>query len=199
MWRRCCAGLVALALGACVATPLKPLPTLDSQTQHRLLQSLSGFELNGRVAVATGADGFNATMEWNQQLVVTTVKLAGPLGAGSLQLQWRPTGLRVTSRGTVFEDAEATAAVARELGFVPPFAALRYWVLGVPAPGSEVIEQSLDADSLLQQFTQQQWLIKVERRVAVRSAGGTLQMPSRLTATREGLRLRLVVDRWQLQ
>jgi outer membrane lipoprotein LolB len=199
MWRRCCAGLVALALGACVATPLKPVSLLDAPAQRQLLQALPGFAMDGRVAVAAGTEGFNATLDWNQQLDVSTVKLSGPLGAGSLQLQWRPTALRVTSRGSVLENSDAIAAVERELGFVPPFAALRYWVLGVPAPGSPATDETLDADGLLQGLTQQQWQIKVDRRVAVRSASGTLQLPSRLTATREGLRLRLVVDRWRLQ
>jgi outer membrane lipoprotein LolB len=172
---------------------------LDAQAQRSLLQAMPGFELDGRVAVATGTDGFNATVEWRQQQEVSTVKLAGPMGAGSLQLQWQPTGLRVTSRGTVLEGADANAVLERELGFVPPFAALRYWLLGVPAPGGEAPTETRDADGLLHTLGQQAWQIKVERRVAVRSAGGTLQLPTRLTATREGLRLRLVVDGWRLR
>ena len=52
---------------------------------------------------------------------------------------------------------------------------------------------------MLQQLEQQGWLINFERHVAVSTAAGAVQLPARLAATRDGLRLRLVVDRWRMK
>jgi outer membrane lipoprotein LolB len=81
---------------------------------------------------------------------------------------------------------------------MPPFEALRYWVLGVPAPGA-VTNETRDAAGLMQQLEQQGWTIVYERREAVASSAGGLQLPSKLRATRGEQRLTLVVDRWRLK
>ncbi len=149
--------------------------------------------------VTPDAQGFNASMDWRQQRDETKLKLSGPLGAGGLQVDYSPLQLRVTSRGDTLVNAEAEQMLARELGFLPPFDALRYWIRGLPAPGTEAAVETLDAAGVLQQLEQQGWMIQFERHVAVNTAAGTVQLPARLTATRDGLRLRLVVDRWRLK
>jgi outer membrane lipoprotein LolB len=189
-----------VALAGCVTTPRLPQVPLEPAQQRAVLQELAQFSLAGRVGVVTpDAQGFNASMDWRQQRDQAKVKLSGPLGAGSLQVEYSPAQLRVTSRGDTLLDAEAEQMLARELGFMPPFDALRYWIRGLPAPGPAGAVETLDAAGVLQQLEQQDWLIKFERHVAVKAAAGTVQLPARLTATRDGLRLRLVVDRWRIK
>ncbi len=193
-------GALLLALAACVTTPPAVRRTLDAAEQHSLLQELQTFSLTGRVAVAAAGQGSTPSVEWQQQRELSRVKLSGPLGVGSLQLDYSADSLRlVTGNGDVLVDAEAQRALTRELGFVPPFEALRYWILGEPAPTDAAKIETRDAGGLLQRLEQQQWLIVYERYMPVTTSTGTAQMPARLTATREGLRLRLVVDRWRLQ
>lgn len=193
-------GALLLALAACVTTPPAVRRTLDAAEQHSLLQELQTFSLTGRVAVAAAGQGSTPSVEWQQQRELSRVKLSGPLGVGSLQLDYSADSLRlVTGNGDVLVDAEAQRALTRELGFVPPFEALRYWILGEPAPTDAAKIETRDAGGLLQRLEQQQWLIVYERYMPVNTSTGTAQMPARLTATREGLRLRLVVDRWRLQ
>ena len=201
--RRSCRWLLAvplLALAACVTTPPAPKRTLDAAQRHSLLQDLGAFSLTGRVAVAAAGQGSTPSVEWRQQRDLSRVKLSGPLGVGSLQLEYSADSLRlITGNGDILVDDAAQAVLSRELGFVPPFAALRYWILGEVAPADAAAVETRDADGLLQRLEQQQWLILYERYMPVSTSAGIAQMPARLTATREGLRLRLVVDRWRLQ
>ncbi|MEO6187002.1 MAG: lipoprotein insertase outer membrane protein LolB [Steroidobacteraceae bacterium] len=193
-------GAALLVLAACVTTPPASKRTLDAAQQHSLLQELTTFSLTGRVAVAAAGQGSTPSVEWRQQRDVSRVKLSGPLGVGSLQLEYSAESLRlVTANGDVLVDDEAQRVLTRELGFVPPFEALRYWILGEPAPADTAAIETRDAAGLLQKLEQQQWLILYERYMPVNTSAGTAQMPARLTATRAGLRLRLVVDRWRLQ
>ncbi|MET0279876.1 MAG: lipoprotein insertase outer membrane protein LolB [Steroidobacteraceae bacterium] len=191
------AALASLLLLAGCATVPQPRSTLPPADEQALLLGLTSFALDGRAAVAANGDGFNASVAWRQAGTETIVKLSGPIG-GSLTLTYRPGFLRVAnSRGQVLQDADAEAAVIEQLGFVPPFEALRYWVLGLPAPGEAPTER-IDAAGRIAQLTQAQWQIRFERWVPVAAGSGEVQLPQRLTATREGVRLRVFVDKWRL-
>lgn len=186
-----------LLLAACVTAPVQRTP-LDAATQEQALRALTGFQLNGRTAVAAGGDGFNATVSWRQAGEESTLKLSGPVG-GSLTLTWRPGYLRVvSSRGETLQGAEAEEAVIRQLGFMPPFEALRYWMLGLSAPGEAPIEQQADDSGRPARLVQQQWQIRYERWSGVALDAGLAQLPQRLTATRGDVRLRVFVDKWKL-
>jgi outer membrane lipoprotein LolB len=198
------AGVLLLALAGCATTPPTRTP-LDPAQQREVLQLRNVFSLNGRVGVfrpatgaqASSAQGFNATLDWRQQQDLAKVKLSGPFGTGSLQVEQGPGLLRVTGRGIDLSDLEAEQMLQRELGFLPPFDALRYWIRGLPAPGAAV--ETRDTSGQLQQLDQQGWLIRYERQLAVSTAAGGMLLPGKLTATRDGLRLTLVVDRWRIK
>lgn len=191
------AWVLLIALAGCATTPRQPLQALDAEQQRNLLQNTKVFSFAGRVAIS-GQDSTH-TLEWRQQRDESTVKLVGFLGMGSLQMEFRPGRLRLsTSSGLKVNDDEAEETLLRELGFMPPFDSLRYWVLGLPAPAA-LAEQSPDAAGRPQQLEQQGWVITYERFVAVPAADGILQMPALLVAQRGDLRLRLFIHRWRLR
>ena len=78
------------------------------------------------------------------------------------------------------------------LGFDLPLHDLRYWLLGVPDPGSQ-FELARDDQDRAQQLMQAGWTVAYERYMAV---GGDW-LPARLVLTCPGVRVRVVVDRWQ--
>jgi outer membrane lipoprotein LolB len=97
-----------------------------------------------------------------------------------------------TSRGEKLDGEMARAELERRLGFALPLAELRWWLLGLPAPG----ESSLDRNAVsgeLRGFTQSGWRVTIN----TRAAGLGFSLPQRLTAEREGARLKLLVERWQ--
>lgn len=192
---RVLAGLaLALALAACQTVPVTPAPSIAWSVRRPALQNLSRFGLNGRVAVAVGNQGFNAGLRWAQSDAVTRLTLTGPLGAGGVEVTADGADLSVvTSKGKRLGNADARAELESKLGFEPPLASLRYWVLGVPDPGAPASVQ-LDSQQRLTALTQDGWRVDY---TAYMPAGAEW-LPRLLTLHRAQVRVRMVVDGWQL-
>jgi outer membrane lipoprotein LolB len=187
---------LAALLAACRTTPpTLPPSTVPWDVRRPQLQAHTHFELKGRVAVAAAGEGFNANLHWTQDGTRSQLTLEGPLGVGGAQLTASGEELSlVTARGEHVNNAEAHAALQARLGFDPPLSALRYWVLGVPDPAQPATE-ALDAtQQRLAGLSQEGW--RVDYQSYVTAAGEAL--PARLTLQRDDVRVRLLVDNWQL-
>ncbi len=160
------------------------------------LQTLEHFGLNGRVAVAVGNQGFNAGLRWTQSAAVTHLALTGPLGAGGVEVTAHGDDLSViTSNGKHLGNAAARTQLEDKLGFEPPLASLRYWVLGVPDPDPAApASVQLDSQQRITQLTQDGWQIDYTAYMPV----GAEWLPRLLTLRRQDVRVRMVVDGWQL-
>ena len=194
-WPRLGAALVIATLAACRTAPVPPPAGAAWDVRRPELQARSHFKLKGRVAVAAGNEGFNANLHWTQDGARSFVTLEGPLGVGGAQVTATAQDLSlVTSHGEHMDSDAARAALEARLGFDPPLSSLRYWVLGVPDPGSPFTE-ALDAQTQrLSGLTQSGWHVDYTAYTAV----GAQSLPSRLTLQRDAVRVRLLVDDWQL-
>ncbi|HEV2270560.1 MAG TPA: lipoprotein insertase outer membrane protein LolB [Steroidobacteraceae bacterium] len=189
------AGLaLVLTLAGCQTVPVAPARSVAWSVRRPALQSLHRFGLNGRVAVAVGKQGFNAGLRWTQAAAVTHLALTGPLGAGGVEVTADGGNLSVvTSSGKRLGNADARTELEDKLGFEPPLTSLRYWVLGVPDPSAPASVR-LDSQQRLTQLTQDGWRIDYSAYMPV----GAEWLPRLLTLRREGVRVRMVVDGWQL-
>jgi outer membrane lipoprotein LolB len=186
--------LIAVLLASCRTVPVheKPAQAQTWEARRPQLQARDRFELKGRVAVATGSEGFNARLRWTQDGKQTRMSLDGPLGAGGVQVTSDGSNVSiVTSRGDRLDSDAARAELANRLGFDPPLGSLRYWILGVPEPGHPA-EELLDSQQRLATLQQEGWQIQYTDYTSV----GGEWLPSKLTLQREGVRLRVVVDGW---
>ena len=179
-------------LAACVATRRAPAPLPGGWEQRAVqLQGLSGWRLDGRAAVAAGTQGWQASLNWRENREWAEVHLSGPFGVGSLVLKRTPDGLSLN--GAPPSDA-VLAQLQERLGFELPIDHLRFWLLGVPDPGA-AFELKRDDQDRAAQLTQDDWMIDYDRYMPVN--GDVL--PARLVLSRAGVRVRIVVDRWELQ
>jgi outer membrane lipoprotein LolB len=187
---------LVLALAGCQTVPVSPAPSVSWSVRRPELQDLGRFGLNGRVAVAVGNQGFNAGLRWTQSAAVTHLTLTGPLGAGGVEVTADGNDLSVvTSSGRRLGNAAARAQLEEKLGFEPPLASLRYWVLGVPDPDpSAPASVQLDSQQRATQLTQGGWQIEYTAYMPV----GAEWLPRLLTLRRQDVRVRMVVDGWQL-
>lgn len=183
-----------LLLAGCETVPVVPAQGVDWSVRRPALQALGRFGLNGRVAVAVGEQGFNAGLRWGQSGAVTRLALTGPLGAGGVEVTADGGDLSViTSKGKHLGNAAARAELEDKLGFEPPLTSLRYWVLGVPDPGAPA-SVKLDSEQRLSRLDQDGWQIDYSSYMPV----GAEWLPRLMTLRRAGVRVRMVVDGWQL-
>lgn len=121
------------------------------------------------------------------------MQLVAPLGQGSLQLEGDNQQVELrTSEGRTATSNDPDSLILNELGWRVPVSALRYWVLGLAAPGDA--EWELDTFGRLHHLTQEGW--KVE--FLDYTMQGDTELPSRLFVTNHQAQVRLVIKRWEL-
>jgi outer membrane lipoprotein LolB len=184
---------LALVLAGCVSLPSRPAKQIPWPQRRARLQALGAYQLSGRVGVAAGSDGFSAHLEWTQRGPSSTLQLNGPFGIGGMHVVADAGTLDVeTSKGQRLSSDEARAELEDTLGFQPPLASLRYWLVGAPDPGRPAIE-TLGSDQLLAALVQDGWQIVYSGYL---NAGG-YSLPRRISMRRDDVRVRVVVDRWR--
>jgi outer membrane lipoprotein LolB len=189
-----CLLVVGVALTACKTLPpaVPPGPGAPWEVRRAALQARTTFDLTGRIGVAAAQDGFNAKLRWQQQGKQSQLSLDGPLGVGGVRIASNGESLTVTnSRGEQLDSAAARREIETRLGFEPPIASLRYWVLGVPDP-SHPAKETLDDTQRLSALEQDGWQIAYTGYADVKGEA----LPSKMTLTRDTTRVRLVVDSW---
>jgi outer membrane lipoprotein LolB len=155
---------------------------------------LDSWQASGRLAVRTDQDGFSAHFDWRQAPGDGELSVRGPFGAGAARIAIGTDRIRIES------GAEAPLEIAApydalepllsaRIGFPLPLESLRFWLLGIPAPG--VAAQPAGDDV----FLQSGW------RVAARAfgpvAGAPAPLPGWIEMTRGATRIRVLVDHWR--
>jgi outer membrane lipoprotein LolB len=186
-----CAALILLS--GCAALP-DSAPAGGWESAKLQLQALDRWTLDGRVAVAASGEGFSGGLSWEQAGPRAEVELRGPVGGRVLAIRVDGDEFSVTDPdGETYDGERAQALVADRLGSGLPIAELRYWLVGVPAPGAP-FEETLGADARLAALDQAGWHIRYDR---YRSAGAFVR-PAKLDITQGALRLRVSVSDWRL-
>jgi outer membrane lipoprotein LolB len=179
------AAATALLLTACVA----PIPRTQGPERAELA-TLSQWRATGRMAVAADGSGGSGSFDWQQQGNQTRIQIQGPIGIGGMKLLLDGDVVQLEASGRRLESQAAWAELEARLGAPVPARNLRYWMLGLPAPGPSQW-RSLDPPKTLEQDG---WVIVFEKSIEQSGA----QLPTRLTATSGTSRVRLVIDRWML-
>lgn len=185
--------LVILGLGGCSVQP--PLPERsDWAARGETLATMQRWDLSGRISVKTEADAVNGALSWAQDGDRLEMGFRGPLGVGGFKLSG-------DSRQMLFEDSrggqvlldDPASALATQLGWEVPLGSLAYWIRAMPDPAMRA-EQDFEVSGRLQQLRQEGWSVNYERY----ALQGLLAMPGRVTIERQGIRIRLVIDNWDL-
>jgi outer membrane lipoprotein LolB len=188
-------GALGLMAGCVTTQPKTALPAQSWQQRLASLQSIRDFNLQGRIAVAHGADGFSAGLRWQQQQDQTAIDLSAPLGFGAAHIQQSNDLLRVTtSKGVVLERDAANDELRETLGFDAPLKSLRFWIVGATDPNFPA-EPAFDASQRLLHLQQEGWQIDYAGYMPVNQQ---FWLPGSLTATREDVKVKIVIHEWQL-
>jgi len=180
-----------------VETPeVEPEPTPEDRwtARQERLACMNRWKLEGRMALATDDDGWNANLRWEQDDQRFRMRLSGPFGSGAFRLAGDEGRFRIEHQGeTRFYLSSPEDVLERELGASIPVSGLRYWVLGGVQPQREA-DYELDDAGRLTRLEQSGWSIRYR---SYRDYNGE-QLPRHVNAERPGIRVRLVADEWTL-
>lgn len=190
--------LITAPLVSCMAPRQSLSPAASQQVwqQRQLaLQELESWNLKGRVAIDAIKEAWTGTLRWEQKGDNFEISWIFPFGQGSVELRGTPE--RVTLQ--VPKEAPMSAAspeklLRTRLGWSLPVSGLRYWLLGLPAPGLPVANHSLDSLGRLLSLSQGGWEIHYRSYKPVEN----YELPGKVFLDNPKLRLRLVIDRWHL-
>lgn len=158
--------LAAGLLTGCATTPAPP-PTdaVAVQTawaaRQQQLSAIQGFALNGRVAVKGG--GLSGALRWQQAGEAFSLRIVGPFGAGALSVEGTPALVSIKSKDIDLVTDAPKQVLAERTGWRLPLDALRWWVLGLPAPQPADAEPAavvLDAEGRAEQIRQGEWTLR---------------------------------------
>ncbi len=174
------------------------VPRIDGPQQPVDLATLQDWHASGRIAVAAAGTGGSGSFDWEQRGTKTAVRIQGPVGIGGLRLELDGDAVALESGDGRRVQAEAAwTELEARLGVPVPARNLRYWLLGIPAPGAF---EWLPVEPPLATLEQDSWQIAYERFGDSPQFGDSprMRLPTRLTATSGESRVRIIIDRWQL-
>lgn len=190
-----------LALTGCVVTPVRaPLPpaqraaALDAQaTREAWLAAHPDWRLEGRVALSNGSRGGSGRLEWEQREDHYAVALSAPVTRQGWRLSGDAGGATLEGLdGGPRSGPDASLLLRETTGWEIPVEALASWVRGARA-GDAPAALDFSADGRLLQLRQAGWTLDY---AGWQPQPGGIELPMRVTATREAARVRLVVDAW---
>ncbi|MBK8015503.1 MAG: outer membrane lipoprotein LolB [Betaproteobacteria bacterium] len=176
---------VALALNGCAFLFKKP-PVEGKPVPER-------FELEGKIAVRYGDDGYSGTFRWQHAGERDRVELFTPIGTLHARLLREPAGaILETADGKRAEEPDAQTLSLRILGWELPLTELPFWLFTRPAPGAGAADVESGPEGRPVRLSQGQW------RVTYRSyfASKAPLLPERLDLEKPGLKVKLIASHW---
>lgn len=158
--------------------------------QERIAE-IGPFLITGRVA--SSELDLRADLRW-QELNdrVFELRLAGPFGAGAVELRGDPDLVEVRTSDGVQQTTNPEEWIYRRFGWTLPINGLRYWALGIPNPDLPATPV-LDDQGRLAGLEQSGWqLVYSEYREQ-----GSYDLPRRFEASNGKIKLKLIIDRWE--
>jgi outer membrane lipoprotein LolB len=161
------------------------------------LNDLDRWQARGRLGVSGPENGGSGSFEWRQRGDHADVEIRGPIGIGGVHLEMRGPGsnpdlILQTSDGRKLQSAAAWAELQAQLGASVPAGSLRFWMLGLAAPGEHRWHEANEHGVVT--LEQGGWRIDYQRYSDEPGA----RVPMRMTATSGDARVRIVIDGWQL-
>ncbi|QXP84124.1 lipoprotein insertase outer membrane protein LolB [Methylococcus sp. Mc7] len=190
--RLAAASLIVLSTAAGLqgCAPMQARPAVPGVAR---LASLERWRLEGRVAVQTADDAWQASLSWDHDGRQDRLRLSGPLNQGTVSIVLQDDLILVNEgNGNERISRDPEGLLKEKLGFSIPLRSLRYWVLGVSAPGEASEETELYPDGRLKHFRQAEWSLDYERY----RSWGQFTLPQKVLIQGRSLKLKLFADEW---
>ena len=182
------AGLAILLTGC--ATPRAPeLAPVTAQ-----LSLDAPWSIQGRIAIKAEANSQSGQLQWQHRPGMDSMLLLSPLGQGVARIVRDSNGVTLDIPNKPTRHAPDAESLTREaLGVALPLSGLSHWILVRPDP-LRPFEQTRDNTGRVIQIRQDGWIIDYPQYLSEADT-----RPRRINVAREGLEIRLVIDKWDLE
>ena len=181
---------VATALLASCSTLPKHAPVVEVQGQD-----VARFELGGRISLRVQDENFPGRVRWQHDAALDELWFYTPIGTTVAHLRQDDSGATlVTSEGREYRAGAIRELASDILGWDLPIEALPYWVRGLPAPDGEEPQVRRDDHGRIDRLVQAGWRVSY----LAWDASGVKGLPTKLDVSGPRLRMRLIIDQWQL-
>jgi outer membrane lipoprotein LolB len=162
---------------------------LDGAARRDRLESMTAWEMRGRLAVDAAGKGYQGRFRWRQDDDRLMLSVSGPLGAGGVEIEGTDRALTVHARGDSWQLTDPEAQLSDLLGWWMPVTSLKDWLLGLP-DAAHVAEPVFDDKGRLAALEQRLWRLDYpEYQLA-----GSVAVPRTIEMAHDALSLRLTVD-----
>lgn len=178
---------ISLLVSACAVTP----PAFEvpyTSASRQALYSLDYWSFEGRLAINKTKESWQANISWQHQPNKEVIKLSGPLGQGATVIELSDDLVTINrGDGKIQSSTQQEAFINQQLGLFVPVQSLRYWVIGLPEKQLKVTESEIG-------FYQAGWLVEYKQMQTI----GTELMPRKINVMNAQVKLKLIIDRWNL-
>lgn len=180
---------IAIILGMPGCSILSSEPDIAYQASAKeSITGLKKWQIEGRIALSSKQDSWQANLEWEHQPQNDLLKLSGPLGQGGANITLTPHNVAIDRGGNdvQFSD-EPEQFINQQLGLSVPIYALRYWIVGLsdPSKKSQQTEKG---------FEQLAWQIHYKSMQLVKG----VVLPKSMVVSNSQVKLKIFIDQWIL-
>ena len=176
-----------LVLAACATTPGAPVLL---RPEHPYLVP---FSFNGRVATRHNGERSSATVRWSHRGAEDEILLLAPLGQTVARIFSDTQGVLLEASGKTYFEQDAETLTERVLGWHLPLSGMRYWVLALPAAGTDAVIERAE-NGQIKVLRQDGWEINYTR-YATETPDS---LPLNLILSRDGMEMKLLIDEWEI-
>lgn len=178
-----------MLLSACATRPPVSVDIKTGAEEGCRICALDAWALEGRVAVQSAQQGWNANLHWEHDHGQDRVRISGPFSQGAVSVILQDDLIYINEgNGKTEMSREPDTALKARVGFPVPLRSLRYWLLGVPSPQADYVAAGKgDAG-----FVQQGWTLVYSGTYQV----DNFTLPARMVVSGENAKLKLVLDSW---
>jgi outer membrane lipoprotein LolB len=131
-------------------------------------------------------------VRWTHHGAEDEILLLAPLGQTVARIFSNIDGVLLEASGKKYFEKDAETITEQVLGWHLPLSGMRYWVLALPAAGTEAVIERAE-NGQVKVLRQDGWEINYTR-YAAESADS---LPLRMTLQREDMEMQLLIDEWE--
>jgi len=190
--------LALVLLSGCQYQPTTDIPEFPPEenisSHQEALYDITNWQLDGKIAYRYLGKNGSARINWGQRGDQFDMYLSAPFGGSATHIYG------TSERAEMIQPDEATFSAAsipelsrRLLGFSLPFDDLLWWVRGLVAQDTDLINVQYFDNGLLARLDQSGWQLHFDRYIEQDG----LQLPGRIKGWRHDTQFTLVIHRWQ--